>query len=58
MEEKKCKRCGQILTESNYFEIPEINEKSRKKIVPRKVELFGIGPNCNDCCWMKYHSPM
>lgn len=51
MEEKKCKKCGQLLTESNYFEIPEMNEKMLKKIFHQKKYLFGIGTYCNDCTW-------
>ncbi|MDC0556280.1 hypothetical protein OAO34_00660 [Candidatus Poseidoniaceae archaeon] len=47
MEEKKCKKCGQLLTESNYFEIPEMNEKARKRI----KALFGKDDYCNDCTW-------
>ena len=63
MEEKKCKKCSQLLTESNYFEIPEMNAMMRGRIsfrlglISRKY-LFGEGDYCNDCCWFKHHTPM
>ena len=51
---KPCEKCGQLLTESNYFEIPKKNNRKRYFFLFGKIpdkHRFGIGPNCNDCTW-------
>jgi len=50
---KPCSKCSQLLTESNYFEIPEMNNKKRYFFfgkIPESLQ-FGKGPKCNDCAW-------